>query len=103
MKARQLQDVKRMTEAALEASDRESQIQASHAARMVDWCGPLLDDEAARIVKRAFEPIASGALLDPQLAVQLWSELYAFDRLRSILNRMVKKGEQVAGRTPLKL
>jgi hypothetical protein len=88
---------------ALSERDREAQVQAAMAARMIDWSNPVLDGEVEKVFKRAFAIFDRGEPLEPQLAVQLWAEIYAFQRLRTVLGRMVKHGEKVAERTPIKL
>jgi hypothetical protein len=87
----------------LEATDREAQIHASMAARLLEWADPILSDEECKVQERIFSLMRAGEVIDPQLAVQAWAELHSFRRLRALLVRKIRHGEKVAQRTPISL
>ena len=84
-----------------EVQEKESQIQASMASRMLEWIEPILAGEESAIHERAFRIMNDGDALDPQLAVQLWSQLHGMHRTKKLLQRIVTKGEQASRRAPL--
>lgn len=68
------------------------------ASALAHLIGPRLDAMDAAVDRRIMSHLASGAALDPNLAVQAWMEKHAIARLRKTLLAQESTGRKAAAR-----
>ena len=85
----------------LDSAGIETRMRGAAATQLLELFAPMLDERERKVIAPAFEVLKRGAVLEPQLAIQVLVSLYEVRQLRKRLYTEVRTAEKLQDRKPL--